>query len=387
MEKAKINRLEEYKTSEDINNRRPSYLEIDLSAFKRNFGRIKSLAGAHTSVMAVVKANAYGHGLVRIGKYVSGLGADLLGVAFVEEAFKLQAAGIKKPIVVLYPDTLERASMLVQAGLIATVDSVEYLKALSKEAKYINKSIDIFIKVETGMGRYGATESELPELVSVAADLPNINIIGLTTNLADSSNGDTSFTDNQFAQFKSLSDSCNLNGVKYLSIENSSGLLFHHHSYYNLVRVGLVMYGYSPKNSGLDNFEPVMSLKSRVIQLRQWPAGKPVGYGGKYTPSEDILLATIGVGYADGYPWALSNKSEVLIRGQRAPVVGRVCMDALMVDVSRIPDVVKGDEVVLIGRSGDEFIDADELGELAGSFSYEILAGMSERLPRVYVGG
>ncbi len=387
MEETKINRLEEYKSRENIATSRPSYLEIDLGAFQRNFNRIKMLAGKNTSIMAVVKANAYGHGLVEIARSAIKMGANLLGVALVEEAVKLQEAGVRAPIVVLYPDIPERASNLVQAGLVATVDSGEYLQALSRQSVEQGKRTEVFVKIETGMGRFGVTESGLQDLVETANNLPGIKVIGLSTNLADSSNGDTSFTDGQFDRFKFLSDLCNLNDIKYLSIENSSGLLFHHHNYYNLVRVGLLMYGYYPKQAAEAEFEPVMSLKSKIVQIRNWPAGKPIGYGGKYVPREDILLATVGVGYADGYPWALSNESQVLIRGRRAPVVGRVCMDALMIDVSSISGVSKGDEVVLLGKSGDEFIDANELGELAGSFSYEIIAGMSERLPRVYVGG
>lgn len=387
MEKAKVHQLEKCRSGEDIDRQRPSYLEIDLDALSENFRLIKEFAGPDVSVMAVVKANAYGHGIIEVARHVREAGADFLGVAFIEEGEKLLSAGIEAPIVVLYPDLPERASRHVRAGLMATVDSIEYLEALNEASRDIDVRTSVFIKVETGMGRYGIDDDKASYLVTAAREMPYINFIGLTTNLADSSNGDTSFTESQFSHFKRTCELCNLGKDKIRSIENSSGLLFHHDNNCSLIRVGLLLYGCSPRNLPGMDFKPVMSLKSRILKIKPWPKGKPVGYGGKFIPDRDIVLATVGVGYADGYPWSLSNKADVLINGKRAPVVGRVCMDALMVDISSVKDLKEGDEVVLMGKSGNEEITADELGELAGSFSYEILAGMSERLPRIYRRG
>jgi len=387
MEETKVNRLKEYTTNEDLDVTRPSYLEIDLNAFDNNFHKIKKLAGPDVSLMAVVKANAYGHGSIGIAKQAQKLGADFLGVAFIEEGEKLLDAGIAKPIVVLYPDMPERAARLVRAGLIATVDSPEYLQALNAASENAGVVTSYFIKAETGMARYGVSSEQLNELLKQSSKMRSVKFIGITTNLADSSNGDKTFTAGQFKTFSDIINNAGLHDKPYLSIENSSGLLFHHDKYFNLARVGLLMYGYSPKNAVHLKLEPIMSLKSRIISLKHWAKGRPVGYGGKYIAEKDMLLATVGVGYADGYPWSLSNKSEALIGGKRARVIGRVCMDALMIDVTDIPGVAKGDEVVLMGKSGDDIITADELGELSGSFSYEIISGMSSRLPRKYIGG
>jgi alanine racemase len=386
MAKTKVSRIEKYSTSKNIDFSRPSYIEIDLDAFNANFRKIRHMAGPKTAIMAVVKANAYGHGLVKIGLQAEKLGADYLGVAFIEEAQKLLEAGIKTPIVVLYPDTPERAVPLVKAGLIATVGSADYLEALNQAALEFNAAVKVFIKAETGMGRYGVDNIGLSTLIGLGKHMKGIEIIGVSTNLADSSNGDDTFTREQFARFDRMLSSSGLDSSYITSIENSSGLSLHHDDRFNLVRVGILLYGYPPKNMPGIEFEPVMSLKSRIIQLKNWPVGKPVGYGGKYTSSRDMVIATLGIGYADGYFWSLSNKSHVLVNGCKAPVVGRICMDALMIDVTDVPDIKVGDEAVLLGKSGDKEITAEELSGLAGSFVYEFLSGMSDRLPRIYKG-
>jgi len=371
--------------AESITDMRPSYLEIDLDAFNNNFRKIKSAVSSDSGILAVVKANAYGHGLVRIALQAEKCGADMVGVAFVEEGERLLEAGVKIPIVVLYPDTVGRASRIVNAGLNATVDSTENLKALNSAAVSVGKIVKVFLKAETGMARFGACEDEIKELISLAVRMSGVEIIGITTNLADSNNGDDSFTVQQFNEFTKMIESANLkSNNSYLSIENSSGFLYHHNKNFNLVRIGLLLYGVSPKKDVRCEFTPVMSLNSRIIRLKKWPAGKPVGYGGSFVPQRDITIATIGLGYADGYPWSLSNKGYVLINGRRAPVIGKICMDAVMIDVTDIPDARINTEVVLLGKSGNEAITAEELAEIAGSFSYEFISGFSDRLPRVY---
>ncbi len=385
MEKAKTGRDKKYSTPENIDSLRPSFLEINLDAFNDNFQTIKGIIGSDVALLAVVKANAYGHGLVEIGFQAEKCGADFLGVAFIE---KLLEAGVRTPLVVLYPDLRERAARLAKSSLIATVSSADYLEALNSAAVAMQKTVEVFLKIETGMGRYGLAGTELPVLINLANQMPGIKIIGLSTNLANSNNGDDTPTQRQFEEFERLVESvAPINNGNYKSIKNSSGLLFDYRQDFNLVRVGLLLYGLKSKaNSHLD-FKPVMSLRSRIIQLKNWPAGRPVGYGGQFIPARDSILATVGIGYADGYPWSLSNKSSVLINGRRAKVVGKICMDAMMIDVTDIAGVKTGDEVVLMGRSGDEIITAEELADLAGSFPYEFLSGMSDRLPRIYRGG
>lgn len=364
---------------------RPSFLEIDLAAFDHNFGLVKAAAGPAAKIMAIVKANAYGHGLVPIAQRAQERGADFLGVALIEEGERLSAAGIKIPIVVLYPDAVERARRLVQAGLVATVSSIEHMQGLNAAAISGNAPVQVFLKVETGMGRYGASMPEMRQILAASRQMKAISILGISTNLADSSNGDDAFTRQQFDQFmKAVSELDPWRRVSYYSIENSSGLLYHHRDSFNLVRVGLALYGICPRKDPLDSLKPALSLKSRIIQIKKWPAKKPVGYGGTFVPKRDSVLATIGLGYGDGYPWSLSNKAQVLINGQRAPIAGRVCMDAIIIDVTDVAGVKTGDEVVLVGRSGNDEISILELAELAGSFAYELLSGFSDRLPRIY---
>ena len=367
---------------------RPSYLEIDLDAFSDNFNEIKSRISDRTSIMAVVKANAYGHGLVKIAHQAEKCGADMLGVALVEEGEELIESGISIPVVVLYPDAVERAGKLIQSNLIATVDSLEYLQSLNQAALSLGKTVRIFIKAETGMARYGAGQSVLQKLIKLARQMKAVDLIGVSTNLADSNNGDNTFTKSQFDEFKEVSESIDLESdVDYLSIENSSGFLYHHDEKFNLIRIGLLLYGISPQKKIESEFRPVMSLKSRIISLKKWPAGKPVGYSGSFVSKRESLIATIGLGYADGYPWSLSNKGYGLINGFQTPIAGKICMDAMMFDVTDVPDIKIGDEVVLLGQSGDKMITALELAEQAGSFSYETISRFTDRLPRIYKGG
>lgn len=366
-----------------MNQMRPAYLEINLKAFAENYNIVKGLAGKTANVMAVIKANAYGHGLIPIGKAAEKCGADFLGVALIEEGEQLKKAGIKTPIVVLYPELPNRAARLVQADLIATACDWEYLESLSQAGMTSGKTVRVFLKLESGMGRFGLPPAELLQLARAASKLPSIKIIGVSTNLADSSNHGSKFTRHQFAEF----DSFKLADLKleYSGIENSGGLLYNHHEQFNLIRVGIILYGISPNGELPQGFQPIMSLKSRIVQLKKWPAGHPIGYGGHYTPKRDSFIATIPVGYADGYPWALSNKGIALVGGKRVPVVGRVCMDALMLDVTEIAGAKSGDEVVLMGQQGSERIGAEEIAAAAGSFPYELISCFADRLPRIYV--
>jgi alanine racemase len=366
-----------------MNQMRPAYLEINLKAFAGNFALIKKRLGKSSHLMAVVKANAYGHGLVQIAKAAEKCGADFLGVALIEEGEQLKKAGIKTPIVALYPELPERAARLVQADLIATACRWEYLESLSQTGQTLNRTVKVFLKLESGMGRYGLLPDELSKLAKAAAQLPMLKIMGISTNLADSSNHDSKFTVSQFNEFASYK-SADFN-LEFRGIENSGGLLYNHHEDYNLVRVGILLYGISPNGKLPEGFQPIMSLKSQIVQLKKWPTGRPIGYGGHFTPTRDSLIATIPVGYADGYPWALSNKSQALVRGQRVPLVGRVCMDALMLDATDVPDTREGDEVVLMGKQGNQVVTAEELSSAAGSFPYELISCFMDRLPRVYV--
>jgi alanine racemase len=368
-----------------MNQMRPAYLEINLKAFANNFNKIRGLLDKSSSLMAVVKANAYGHGLVPIAIAAEKCGADFLGVALTEEGEQLKRAGIKTPIVVLYPDLPERAARLVKADLMATACSWEYLESLNAAAQTFGRIVKVFLKLESGMARYGLPVSDLQKLAEAAGQLPSLKIIGISTNLADSSAHGSKLTSNQFSEFAAYLTNSSENHLDYRGIENSGGLLYNHHREHNLVRAGILLYGISPNALPVEGFQPVMSLKSLIIQIKKWPAGQPIGYGGHFNPKRDSLIATIPVGYADGYPWSLSNKGVALLHGKRVPVVGRVCMDALMLDATDVPEAKSGDEVVLLGQQGDQVIGAEELAKAAGSFSYELISRFTDRLPRIYV--
>jgi len=368
-----------------LNDFRPAYLEIDLQAFAANFAEVRRLVGNDLSIMAVVKANAYGHGAPAVARCAQDCGAAFLGVAFIEEGEQLLNHGIKVPIVVLYPDLPERALRLVKSDLIATVDNIEYAVALNSAAVSLKKKARVFLKLETGMGRYGLDPGDLGGFSKSIKQLKNVKVMGITTNLANSAMTDGKLSKTQSDEFAEMIDK--LDGeisIDYKSIENSGGLLYSHQDRFNLIRIGILLYGVSPNGLLSDRFQPVMSLRSRIVKIKRWPAGRPLGYGGTFIPDRECLIATIPVGYADGLPWLLSNKGRVLIKGKRAAIVGKVCMDAIMVDITGIQSVESGEEVVLIGRQGGERITIEEVASIAGSFPYEILTRMSERLPRFY---
>jgi alanine racemase len=372
----------------DLSLLRPAHIEIDLDALHHNFLHIKNKINPDTHVMAVVKANAYGHGLTDIGLKVEEYGADILGVAFVEEAEILHKAGVKIPIAILYPDSISRVTRIVKSGLIVTVDSIEYLEELNNAAVSMAVTIKVLIKIETGMGRFGVSNKEIKELIDSASKMTGIEIIGATTNLADSTNDDYTFTESQISEFNKNAKIADLKtNEHYLSVENSGGFLFHHSQDFNLIRIGLLLYGIPSRNNFDVDIKPVMSLKSRILRLKKWTSGRPVGYSGSFVPQRDTVIATIGIGYADGYPWSLSNRGYVLIDGCKAPIIGKICMDAMMIDVTDIPNPKIGDEVVLLGKSMNMTITVNELASLANSFSYEFLSGFALRLPRVYIGG
>ena len=365
---------------------RPSHIEINLGALQENISLVKSWIGPSSKFMAVVKANAYGHGAVRVSEIIQDQGVDFLGVAFLEEAIELQDAGITAPIVILYPETDERSAIAVERGFFLTLSQIEQYYRISK---LVDKShpIRYFIKVETGMNRYGVESDEIKERVQIGELEPGGQMLGVTTNLADSAKNNIALAQKQIDSFfdvmayiKKYSN----NGL-YYSLESSGMLWKKRTSEGSLVRIGHLLYGLVPGGEPSNELKPVMTVKSRIAEIHNIKAGEGVGYGFAYVASRESHVATIPMGYADGYPWSLSNKGKALIGGKRAPVVGKICMDAFMVDVSDIPHCQAGDDVVILGHMDNQKIDAHEMGEWAGSFSYEILSRWSRRLPRIYL--
>ena len=373
------------------NNRllRPAYLEVDLDALTYNIRSIKERLGRGVELMAIVKADGYGHGAYEVSKLALENGAGSLGVAILEEGAELREKGIKAPIVNLFPEPPERAKKVVEYDLDQIITDLEFVKRLSQEAKRQNKRSNIFIEIDTGLGRYGIPPQETIDLVKKIKRLGNVRLKGIFSQFSTADKRKKDFAFHQLSLFKNTLDELESfsNHIPIKSIANSGAVLDIPASYFNHVRVGHLLYGLYPslETSESIRVKPAMSLRSKVIFIKEVEKGTPISYGKTYIAKKKTQIATIPLGYADGYSRLLSNKGEVLIKGKRAKVVGRVCMDAFMVDVSHIPEVKLGDEVVVMGRQGDDEITAHDLGKWTNTFAYEIMTRMGKRLPIVYV--
>jgi alanine racemase len=368
---------------------RPAYLEIDLDALAFNARSIKKKLGAGVAMLVVVKADGYGHGAYPVSRVVLENGADSLGVAILEEGIELREKGVKAPIVNLYPEPHQRAKKIVEYNLEQVVTDLRLVRNLSQEARRQKKSCAVYIEIDTGMGRYGVPPGQTVELVRKIKGLPNVYLKGILSQFSTADQRKKDFAYKQLGVFtKTLDDLLSsYNHIPIRSIANSGAVLDIPASYFNQVRVGYLLYGLYPSSETSESIrvKPAMSLKSRVLFIKEVQKGTPISYGKTYIAKRKTKIATIPLGYADGYSRLLSNKGEVLIRGRRAKVVGRVCMDAFMVDVTRIPNVKAGDEVVVMGRQGKDEITAHDLGEWTNTFGYEIMTRMGKRLPIVHV--
>jgi len=368
---------------------RPAFLEVDLRNVAFNVKNIRRKLGQRIEFLAVVKADAYGHGAYEVSKVVLENGADLLGVAILEEGIELREKGIQAPILILYPEFSGWEKKVLEYDLQATVSDLDFARNLSLEAAKLKKTADICVKVDTGMGRYGLAPDEAYRFVKRIRDLENIKVKGILSQLSSAEEKEDDFTFQQISSFnKVLKKLEELNrGFLSKSIANSSAVLNLPETYFNQVRVGLLLYGVypSPEVARSVEVKPVLSFKSRMLFLKEVDKGTPIGYGRSYITSRKSKVATVPLGYADGFGRLLSNKAQVLIHGKRAPVIGRVCMDAFMVDVTEIPQAKAGDELVLIGKQGEEEITVDEFAAWNQSISYEVLTRMGKRLPKVYL--
>ena len=367
------------------------HAEIDLDAILHNMEQMHGLTDPHTKLMAVIKTDGYGHGAIPIAReleavdYVYGY-----AVATEEEALALRADGIKKPILILGYTFPEQYEALLEAQITPAVFSMETAKLLSETAKRLHTTARIHIKLDTGMGRVGFLVSEeSADVIAQIAKLPHIMIEGMFTHFARADETDKTSANRQLADFLHMADMLESRGVhipiKHCS--NSAGILDLPQANLDIARAGITLYGLHPSEEvHLERMDmkPAMSLKSRVVHVKTLPAGYGVSYGATYVTPDERRIATIPVGYGDGYARSLSNKGDVLIRRKRAPIVGRVCMDQFMVDVTDIPDVRVGDEVTLIGADGGARITLEELGEKSGRFNYEFACDLGKRIPRVF---
>ncbi len=368
---------------------RPTQAEINLDALEHNLALIKKSAGGTKSVLAVVKADAYGHGAVRVARSLAVGGADFLGVATCEEGAELRQAAITTPIIVLGGAFPDQGPCVRDYDLIPVVYNLESAQELSRSAG--GSPIKVHVKIDTGMGRLGILPGQIRPFFQALSQLRGLEIHGVLTHLADT-NGDShaknEFTRRQIAVFQQSIDELARMGIypPYTHLANSAAIMAEVSHACNLVRPGIMLYGIYPSKGMKQTvgLEPAMRLTSRIVSLKEVTRGTTVSYGRTFTCERESRIAALPIGYADGYSRALSNRGEVLVQGKRAPVAGVVCMDMTMIDVTGIPGVALYDEVVLLGSQGTEQITAQELADRTHTIPYEVLCAVSARVPRVY---
>ena len=364
-----------------------SWVEIDLSQLEKNYYTYRSILSDNCRIMAVVKADAYGHGDCQIAKRLSALGVTDFAVASVDEAYKLRECGIEGEILVLGYTPVEYASVLFEKDLVQTIISEQYAEELCK----INLPIKCNIALDTGMNRIGLHAENISECVRVIRTVnEKLQLTGLFTHLcvADSDKEkDIRFTRVQIERYNKVEQAVSDLNLCYNHCLNSAGGLWHGAKYQDLVRLGIVLYGLKPDNNNVlpEGIKPIMQWKSVVSMVKWVERGETVGYGRSYIATKRVKIATVSTGYADGYSRKLSNKGTVLINGKKAPITGRVCMDQFMVDVTDIDNVVMGTEVVLVGCRGDAEYTADDMAQDIGTIGYEVVCNIGSRVLRIYM--
>ncbi|HVS83539.1 MAG TPA: alanine racemase [Pyrinomonadaceae bacterium] len=376
----------------DANFGRPTWAEIDLDALASNLRVIREHVGSGVKVMAAVKANAYGHGAVECARRLEDEGVDWFGVALPEEGVELRSAGITKPILCLGGFWKGQEAVCLQESLTPVVYRLDMIESLDRAARDTGVVADVHVKVDTGMGRLGVRDDALGEFCDALARCKNIRVDGLMTHLAAADDPNRKdFTRTQLDRFAQAASIFSERGFTptYLHGANSAATFACPESWGNMVRPGATLYGFSrdvlPSNIPAPPLRPVMSLRSRIMLLKKVDKGEKLGYDCTFETTRESLIATIPLGYDDGYQRALSNRSRVIVRGKFAPVVGRVSMDLTLIDVTDVAGVSLGDQVTLLGREGELAITAEDVAELASTISYEIACGISGRVPRIYV--
>ena len=365
---------------------RPVWADVDLDALEHNVRELKRQA-CGALLMAIVKANAYGHGATGIARAALAAGADRLGVVCVDEGEELRRAGVTAPILVMGHTPVSQAERAVALDLTTTVGSHHFAEAVAQRAIERGVTIRVHLKVETGLNRYGLPPEQLLPLAESMRHLPGLDVEGLWTHFATGDEPEKSYVQRQFRAFTAVADQ--LPWIRLRHVANTATVLDMPELSLDMVRVGIGLYGCYPSED-VDRgtlLRPVMSLKSRVARLRRLDPGESVSYGCTWTAARPSVVALVMCGYGDGLRRTLSNKGSVLVRGRRAPIVGRIAMDMCVADVTEIPYVALDDEVVIIGRQRDDEISAEEVARLSDTISYETLTGITARVPRVYRRG
>jgi alanine racemase len=366
----------------------PTYATINLAALAHNLSRIKRYLSPGCDVMAIVKANAYGHGAMEIAHALARHGIGRFAVASLDEGIALRQAGLSASIIVLGALFEEQVSDLVAHQLTPVVSDGRLLPALAKAAYSHPTPYPIHLKVETGMGRLGLSPEELLVLLENPLLQSPLQVDGLMTHLADADGKDSTFTEQQLGAFRAVQEHIRQRGVTIPLVHtaNSAAIVRFPGAHFSLVRPGIMLYGYHtlPATVPAPDLRPVLSLRSTIVQLRTIPRGGTVSYNGTFVASRPTRIAVLPIGYADGYSRRLSHRGSVLIQGHRVPIVGLVCMDMIMVDVTDLPPVQVGEAVTLIGQQGGESIWADEVAGWIDTIPYEVLCGIGSRVPRLY---
>ena len=370
---------------------RPTWAEINLSNLIHNYRVTKAELGTGVAIMPAVKADAYGHGAVECALALESAGADWFGVALPEEGSALRSVGITKPVLCLGGFWEGQEESIVAERLTPVIFRLDLLERLNRSARSAGVVVDYHLKVDTGMGRLGVPQGELNGFLDGAAGFDNVRLDGVMTHLASADDSDkVEFTDRQIGLFDAAVESVRGCGhrPRWIHEANSAGAHAYPHSRGNLVRLGGVLYGLwrdvTNRSVAPLDWQPVMSLHTRIMFLKTVAAGTPLGYGGTFVTSRESRIATLSIGYEDGLPRRLSNQGEVIVREKLAPIVGRVSMDLTLVDVTDVEGASVGDEAVIIGSRGQSRITAEEVAAQAGTLSYQVTCGVSDRVPRVY---
>ncbi|HKO62154.1 MAG TPA: alanine racemase [Pyrinomonadaceae bacterium] len=371
---------------------RPTWAQIDLNALAANFHIVKDRVGSHVNVMGVVKANAYGHGAVECAQRLETEGADWFGVALPEEGIELRQAGLSKPILCLAGFWQGQAAACLQHKLTPAVYRLDVIEALNNAARERNEVADVHVKIDTGMGRLGVRYDELDAFLDQLRSFENVRCDGVMTHFAAADEPRCGpLTGEQIQRFDDAVTAFRERGHRptYRHLANSAGIFAQPAAHGNMVRPGGILYGLwrdilDPEHRD-EKFQPVLSLHSRISLLKWVPQGETVGYGCTFEASTRTLVATVPLGYDDGYMRALSNRGHAIIRGVYATVIGRISMDLTLIDVTAVPGVQLDDEVILLGHDGKLAVSAEEIARTAGTLSYEVTCGIGSRVPRVYV--
>ncbi len=367
---------------------RPTLCTIDLAALRWNLRQVRAKVGAQVKILSMIKANAYGHGALAVARVLAEEGSDAFGVATLEEGMELRQAGIRSPILVVAGTYVEQLDQFLANDLTPVVYELDGMRRLDAAVRNRGKMLDVHVKIDTGMGRIGFLANEMNGWLDELKKLKGLRLQGIFSHFSTAENVAGDFTRAQLAIFSDLVQRLRAEGIAppLVHLANSAATITLPAAYFDMVRPGIMLYGIYPSAAMANQIElkPVLSWQTRIVQLKKVPAGASISYGQTFVTERESLIATLPVGYADGYSRLLSNRGAALVRGKRAPVAGRVCMDLTMLDVTAIANVQQGDEVVLLGRQGDAEISADEMARWANTISYEVLTSIAGRVPRIH---